>query len=139
MTIMDEETLNDINIQHFKLINGEEFIGLVRGTEENRILVEFPLMLNVMSLGRGRESFYFTEWMPMAREEVQAVYPNTIISHSEVTDQFKEHYIRTALRFKDKPNTIFHGEPEDDIYDDDMLDELDEDFDVRDYISKTIH
>ena len=51
MTIMDEETLDEINIQHFKLVNGEEFIGLVRGTEDNRILVEFPLMLNVMSLG----------------------------------------------------------------------------------------
>lgn len=139
MTIMDEETLDEINIQHFKLINGEEFIGLVRGTEDNRILVEFPLMLNVMSLGRGRESFYFTEWMPMARTEIMSVYPNTIITHTEVTDQFKEHYIRTALKFKEKPNTVFHGDndnDDDDIYDEDMLDE---DFDVMDYINKTIH
>ena len=136
MTIMDEETLNDINIQHFKLVNGEEFIGLVRGTEKNRILVEFPLMLNVMNLGNGRESFFFTEWMPMSRTEIQSVYPNTIVTHSEVSDQFKEHYIRTALRFRERPNTVFHGEPEHDIYDDEMLDD---DFDVRDHISKTIH
>ena len=137
MTIMDDNVLKDINIQHFKLVNGEEFIGLVRGTENNRILIEFPLMLNVMSLGAGKESFYFTEWMPMARDEVIHVYPTTIITHSEVTDQFKEHYIRTALKFKEKPNTVY-GADEDDIYDE-MFDNDDEDFDNVVSINKTIH
>ena len=90
---MKDEELNDVNIQHFKLINGDELIALVRGSEGSRILLEFPLMLNVMPMGSGKESFYFTEWMPMTKDEVIQVYATSIISHSECTDEFKEHYI----------------------------------------------
>ena len=83
---MKDEELNDVNIQHFKLINGDELIALVRGSEGSRILLEFPLMLNVMPMGSGKESFYFTEWMPMTKDEVIQVYATSIISHSECTD-----------------------------------------------------
>ena len=130
---MKDEELNDVNIQHFKLINGDELIALVRGSEGSRILLEFPLMLNVMPMGSGKESFYFTEWMPMTKDEVIQVYATSIISHSECTDEFKEHYIRTALKFK-QTEAPKYNYTEDDIYDDD-----DEEYDNVIPINTTIH
>jgi len=135
-----DESLKDVNIQHFKLVSGEEFIGLVRGTDDNRVVIEFPLMINLMVMGSGKESFYFTEWMPMAKDEIVHVYPSSIITHSEVTDQFKEHYIRTALKFKDRPSGIYQSDDNngDDIYDE-MFDDEEDEFNNVVNINKTIH
>jgi hypothetical protein len=61
------------------------------------------------------------------------VYATSIISHSECTDEFKEHYIRTALKFK-QTEAPKYNYTEDDIYDDD-----DEEYDNVIPIKTTIH
>ena len=44
----EELTLKDIDIRHFKLMNGDEIVGLVRGHDEIQVFIEFPLLLNIM-------------------------------------------------------------------------------------------
>ena len=123
---MEDTALNELNVSHIKLTNGDEVVALVRSIEDASILVEYPLLINSMHSGEDRESFYFTEWMPMS-ESVVCINKSTVITHAECTDPFKEHYVRTALSFKERPTSSFTSEyPEDDVfgYDEEMMEEM---------------
>ena len=126
----EELRLDNIDIRHFKLTNGDEVIGLVRGHDEVQVFIEFPLLLNIISLSPEKEQYYYTEWMPMAGDQLIKVYFGSIVAQSKCTDQFKEQYIRTALRLKETPTNV--------------LNEMDEDFEDEVFDSimsarKTIH
>ncbi|MGY8866066.1 MAG: hypothetical protein ACKVJK_10580 [Methylophagaceae bacterium] len=124
---MEDTALNELNVSHIKLANGDEVVALVRSIEDASIFVESPLLINTMHSGEDRESFYFTEWMPMS-ESVVCINRSTVITHAECTDPFKEHYVRTALSFKERPTSSFTSEyPEDDVFgydDEDMMEEM---------------
>lgn len=126
----EELRLDNIDIRHFKLTNGDEVIGLIRGHDEVQVFIEFPLLLNIISLSPEKEQYYYTEWMPMAGDQLIKVYFGSIVAQSKCTDQFKEQYIRTALRLKETPTNV--------------LSEMDEDFEDEVFDSimsarKTIH
>jgi hypothetical protein len=126
----EELRLDNIDIRHFKLTNGDEVIGLIRGHDEVQVFIEFPLLLNIISLSPEKEQYYYTEWMPMAGDQLIKVYFGSIVAQSKCTDQFKEQYIRTALRLKETPTNV--------------LNEMDEDFEDEVFDSimsarKTIH
>ena len=66
----------------------------------------------------------------MAGDQLIKVYFGSIVAQSKCTDQFKEQYIRTALRLKETPTNV--------------LNEMDEDFEDEVFDSimsarKTIH
>lgn len=113
--------LKEINIQQFKLNSGDEIIGLVQGTEKGMVLMEFPLLLNVISVSPNRETYYFTEWMPMVTsEEFIKIHTHSIVAYGECSDSFKEHYIRTALRLRKEPPLEFDADEEE--FEDDVFD-----------------
>ena len=126
----EELTLDNIDIRHFKLTNGDEIVGLVRGHDESQVFIEFPLLLNIISLSPEKEQYYYTEWMPMAGDQLIKVYFGSIVAQSKCTDQFKEQYIRTALRLKETPTNVLNE------MDDDFEDEV---FDSIMNAGKTIH
>ncbi len=126
----EELTLDNIDIRHFKLTNGDEIVGLVRGHDEVQVFIEFPLLLNIISLSPEKEQYYYTEWMPMAGDQLIKVYFGSIVAQSKCTDQFKEQYIRTALRLKETPTNVLNE------MDDDFEDEV---FDSIMNAGKTIH
>ena len=126
----EELTLDNIDIRHFKLMNGDEIVGLVRGHDESQVFIEFPLLLNIISLSPEKEQYYYTEWMPMAGDQLIKVYFGSIVAQSKCTDQFKEQYIRTALRLKETPTNVLNE------MDDDFEDEV---FDSIMSARKTIH
>lgn len=126
----EELTLDNIDIRHFKLMNGDEIVGLVRGHDESQVFIEFPLLLNIISLSPEKEQYYYTEWMPMAGDQLIKVYFGSIVAQSKCTDQFKEQYIRTALRLKETPTNVLNE------MDDDFEDEV---FDSIMNAGKTIH
>ena len=126
----EELTLANIDIHHFKLTNGDEIVGLVRGHDEAQVFIEFPLLLNIISLSPEKEQYYYTEWMPMAGDQLIKVYFGSIVAQSKCTDQFKEQYIRTALRLKETPTNVLNE------MDDDFEDEV---FDSIMNAGKTIH
>ena len=70
----EELRLDNIDIRHFKLTNGDEVIGLIRGHDEVQVFIEFPLLLNIISLSPEKEQYYYTEWMPMAGDQLIKVY-----------------------------------------------------------------
>jgi len=118
----EELRLDNIDIRHFKLTNGDEVIGLVRGHDEVQVFIEFPLLLNIISLSPEKEQYYYTEWMPMAGDQLIKVYFGSIVAQSKCTDQFKEQYIRTALRLKETPTNVLNEMDED--FEDEVFDSI---------------
>ena len=118
----EELTLDNIDIRHFKLTNGDEIVGLVRGHDEVQVFIEFPLLLNIISLSPEKEQYYYTEWMPMAGDQLIKVYFGSIVAQSKCTDQFKEQYIRTALRLKETPTNVLNEM--DDDFEDEVFDSI---------------
>jgi len=118
----EELTLDSIDIRHFKLMNGDEIVGLVRGHDESQVFIEFPLLLNIMSLSPDKEQYYYTEWMPMAGDQLIKIYFGSIVAQSTCTDSFKEQYIRTALRLKETPTNVLNEM--DDDFEDEVLDSI---------------
>ena len=118
----EELRLDNIDIRHFKLTNGDEVIGLIRGHDEVQVFIEFPLLLNIISLSPEKEQYYYTEWMPMAGDQLIKVYFGSIVAQSKCTDQFKEQYIRTALRLKETPTNVLSEMDED--FEDEVFDSI---------------
>ncbi len=125
-----ENVLDTINIQHLKLVSGDEVVGLIRAMEKDRLVIESPLSLNMMPTLGDTESFFFTEWMPMSDNNVISIYINSIVATTPCNDLFKEHYIRTALKFKVRPIPIFEDDEGEDEYIDDDGFNIDEDNDT---------
>ena len=117
---MHQTALDEVNIRHFKLVSGDEILALVNTIEDNYCLVEQPLSLNVMHISEGKESYYFSEYMPLVKRDGPIIlHMNSIVAHCEADDEFKEQYVRTCLKFRADPtvNEIDEGLEDDTEYD----------------------
>ena len=54
--------MEGLNIRHFKLMNGEEIIGLVAVTNDDNYIVERPVKLHPSVLG----GMQFSSWFPFS-------------------------------------------------------------------------
>jgi hypothetical protein len=107
-------SLNDINIQLFKLSSGDEIISLVYEEPEGILIgLESPLLLHI-KVSAESHSYAFSDWIPMAKNRGKVnLNPSHVISQAEADDEIKERYIRMCLRMRE----------EEDSYDDDDLEE----------------
>jgi len=91
-----EKAYDNVNIRHLKFVSGEEVIGIMSKDEDASWCLEKPLLLN-MAPHPYKSTYFFSDWMPLAKEEVCTLNPSTIISHVECSDDIKERYIRVCL------------------------------------------
>ena len=95
-------SLDDINIQLFKLSSGDEIISLVY-EEAGSLLIglESPLLLHVKVTAEAH-SYAFSDWAPMSKNKGKInLNPTHVISQSEADDEIKERYIRMCLRMRE--------------------------------------
>ena len=95
-------SLDDINIQLFKLSSGDEIISLVY-EEAGSLLIglESPLLLHVKVTAEAH-SYAFSDWAPMSKNKGKInLIPTHVISQSEADDEIKERYIRMCLRMRE--------------------------------------
>ena len=95
-------SLDDINIQLFKLSSGDEIISLVY-EEPGGVLIglESPLLLHVRVTPESHQ-YAFSDWAPMAKSRGKVnLNPSHVISQSEADDEIKERYIRMCLRMRE--------------------------------------
>ena len=88
--------LNDVNIRHFKLSNGEELIALVQGEEDQLIKLESPMEVH-REVRMNSQSFIFTKWLPLSKIDECLLNPMHIVSHVECDNDVKERYVRMCL------------------------------------------
>ena len=90
--------MEGLNIRHFKLVNGEDIIGLVANKNIDNYIIERPVKLNPSMLG----GIQFSAWFPFSDSKMFKLRMSDIIQHVPVAESIKETYVQFALRM-DKP------------------------------------
>ena len=115
--IEENDSIEEMDIQHVKLSDGSEIVTYINSTEGASILVERPMNLNLVTAANGYDTYYFTKYFPFAKNNLVKLNSRNVISASEVTSEIKEKYIRAALR---SDNTSYIDNGMADLDDDDM-------------------
>jgi hypothetical protein len=85
----------DLDIRQIKLISGEEIICLVSSDNETTYLVERPLV--VQSLLGSPGKYQLLPWFSLSNSNLISIDKTHIISHAEVDDNIKGHYVTLSL------------------------------------------
>ena len=113
----DINNINDINIRHFKLTNGEDLICYVQDTNTDAFIVERPAAVQVSPAGQ----WTFQDWFPFSDKKVFKIMKRFVINHTEVVEETKESYIKYSLQYEIKQLTGPEFELSDDYTEDDEL------------------
>lgn len=90
--------MEGLNIRHFKLMNGEEIIGLLAIKNDDNYIIERPVRINPSLLG----GIQFSAWFPFSEDKQFKVLKSSIIQHVPIAESIKDTYVDFALKM-DKP------------------------------------
>jgi hypothetical protein len=93
--------MEGLNIRHFKLMNGEEIIGLLAVKNDDNFIIERPVRLNPGLMG----GIQFTAWFPFSEAKQFKVLKSSIIQHVPIAESIKDTYVNFALKM-DKPISV---------------------------------
>ena len=95
--------MQELNIRHFKLMNGDDIIGLVAVKNDDNFIVERPVSIHANLLG----GFQFTPWFPFSESKQFKIMKSNIIQHVPIAEDVKENYVQFALKLDEvrKPVT----------------------------------
>jgi len=110
--------MESLNIRHFKLMNGEEIIGLLAIKNDNNYIIERPVRIHPSLLG----GVQFSAWFPFSESKQFKVLKSSIIQHVPIAESIKDTYVQFALKM-DKPIT-----PPDTRTDEELLKEYKDSF-----------
>ena len=126
--------MEGLNIRHFKLMNGEEIIGLVAIKNDDNFIIERPVKLNPSVLG----GIQFVAWFPFSEAKQFKVFKNNIIQHVPIAETIKDTYVNFALKMDNPIQTVQTKTDQEllqeyesrlatgtDLYDEELLNELD--------------
>jgi len=88
------ESMDKINIRHFKLTSGEEIIGYVIDSDEQAFVIERPAVVQVSPVGM----YTFGHWFPFSDKKVFKIMKRFVINHTEIVHETKESYIKFSLK-----------------------------------------
>ena len=94
--------MEGLNIRHFKLMNGEEIIGLVAIKNDDNFIIERPVKLNPSVLG----GIQFVAWFPFSEAKQFKVFKNNIIQHVPIAETIKDTYVNFALKIDNPIQTV---------------------------------
>ncbi len=83
-----------LNIRHFKLMNGEEIIGLLAIKNDDNYIIERPVRINPSLLG----GIQFSAWFPFSEDKQFKVLKSSIIQHVPIAESIKDTYVNFALK-----------------------------------------
>ena len=86
------------NIQHIRLINGEELIGDIIDYYDNKILVSQPLLVNERLSPSGKSAIVLTKYVPFSTSNVCEILNNHIITVTDIHEEMVKYY-HYSLRF----------------------------------------
>ena len=90
--------MEGLNIRHFKLINGEEIIGLLAIKNDDNFIIERPVKIHPNLFG----GVQFSAWFPFSDSKQFKVLKNNILQHVPIAVTIKDTYVNFALKM-DKP------------------------------------
>lgn len=96
---------DDLNIRHFKLVSGDDVIGLVAGLEKDTgsIYLEYPVKLDYIKHDNTM-NYIMSDYIPTSKKNIIMFNPNTIVAQSDVVDLVKKEYIQYCIN--EQPETL---------------------------------
>ena len=104
--------MEQLNIRHFKLMNGEEIIGLLAHSNEDNLIIERPVRLNPSLLGGTQ----FSSWFPFSESKQFKVLKTAIIQHVPIAESIKDTYVNFALKM-DQPISMPKTKTDEELFD----------------------
>lgn len=84
--------VEDMNIRHFKLINGDNVLALVHKKEQGRVIVERPVLVNETIIG----GFTLRPWFAFSSQTMYTILDSDIMAHVHVDHDVKHTYIKAV-------------------------------------------
>ena len=81
--------MEDLNIRHFKLVNGEDIIAIVSSKNKDNWLVERPVVVVNGLLG----GYTFTPWFPFSNTKAHKILMDKIVNSTGIDPDVKESYL----------------------------------------------
>tara|TARA_B100001093_G_scaffold365625_1_gene350428 strand:+ start:244 stop:648 length:405 start_codon:yes stop_codon:yes gene_type:complete len=91
--------MEEIQIRHFKLINGDQIIAAVNSKNKDNWFLGTPVQVSNALLG----GFSFSPWFPFSTEDNYKVKFHNVIQSTLVDNDIKEAYIKFVLQLKENP------------------------------------
>ena len=91
---MTDQSIEELNIRHFKLRSGDEILALVSNRNKDNWMVEAPLLISENMSG-GKQ---LSHWFPFSTTRVFKLIDFDVMQHSSVVSEIKSAYIKFALR-----------------------------------------
>ena len=90
-----EEVVKDLAIRQFKLMNGDEIIGLVASSNENNFVVDRPFRVEVNK--HKADAYQLVPWFDLSLSNTFTIDKSMVVAHADVANQIKETYIKFAV------------------------------------------
>ena len=90
--------MDKLNIRHFKLVNGDEIIGLVAVKNDDSYLVERPFSVSNNILG----GFQLSPWFTLSENKTFKIMKEHIVNHVMVAEDVKGVYVEYALKIDER-------------------------------------
>ena len=129
--------MEDLNIRHFKLLNGEDIIGIVSTKNKDNWLIETPVLVNPGLLG----GYQFSPWFPFSKTKVYKVLFANIINSTGIDPDVKESYLQYVIDLKKSIKKINTAQDIADMQDeiDQLMNDLYEEGELFDKKKRTMH
>jgi hypothetical protein len=88
--------MDNLNIRQFKLINGEDVIGVLNVKNDDNYIIERPVVLLPNLLG----NMQFAHWFPLSSQKVFKLYKNRVVHHVPIDEYLHKTYIDFVLNTK---------------------------------------
>ena len=133
--------MNDqkLNIRQFKMLNGEEIIGLVNQKETNSYIIERPFRIMPTVMG----GFSLLPWFPFSSQKLFKIGKEHIMHSVEIDEDMKTEYIKLAATTHQQPMAMVDPLDNKELLQefDEMVEDLREELDFEHHVkeNKTVH
>lgn len=82
--------MKNLDVRHFKLINGENILATVADEMNDTTVIENPVLIN----SHGNGVVRFTYWMPYTEENYFVLPNSSIMIQATISDAYKDEYAK---------------------------------------------
>ena len=83
------------NIQHIRLINGDELIGDVLDVYLDKILISCPLIVTERMSSTGKPATILTKYLPFSSNEICEIALSHTITMTDIHEEMKKFYFHS--------------------------------------------
>lgn len=94
------EEVKDLSIRQFKLMNGDEIIGLIVNNNESNYTIDRPFKIEIDKY--KSDAYQLVPWFDLSLSNTFTIDKSMVVAHANVADRIKETYIKFAISLDNK-------------------------------------